>query len=61
MFKTGQLVRRINSSLLWIVQSRHDDGYCVIMSVSKRNWDFIEEEYLTLIGNNYQAKPKCSR
>lgn len=61
MFKKGQLVRRINSPLFWVVQGRRYDGNCVIASTTKSRWDFIDERFLKLIGNNYQARPKCSR
>ena len=56
MFKKGQLVRRANSPLLWVVRERHHDGNCVITSTTKSRYDFVDERFLTLIGNNYQAK-----
>lgn len=61
MFKKGQLVKRVNSPLLWVVTERRYDGNCVIASTTKSRWDFIDEGFLTLVGNNYQAKSKCSR
>lgn len=56
MFKKGQLVKRVNSQLLWVVRDRQFDGNCIITSTTKSRYDFIDERFLTLIGNNYQPK-----
>lgn len=56
MFKKGQLVKRVNSPLLWVVRERRYDGNCVITSTTKSQFDFIDERFLKLIGNNYKSK-----
>ena len=61
MFKKGQLVRRANSPLLWVVAECFYPFNYEIRSTTKSRFDYIDGRFLTLIGNNYQAKPKCSR
>lgn len=63
MFKKGQLVRSKNTGRIYLVEGYDPTGFYVrgqtvrgpIYTLGAPN------SLLTLIGNNYQAKPKCSR
>ena len=63
MFKKGQLVRSLVTKRNFTVMSVEDNLILV-----KPEWDcwnkqpfLIRPSALILVGNNYQAKPKCSR
>ena len=56
MFKKGQLVRRKGSPLLWVVTEGHYPFNYVIRSTTKSRFDYIDGDYLKLIGNNYKEK-----
>lgn len=59
MFKVDQVVRVSHSSArLWIVKERRWDGNVVIHSVQGSRFDYIDERFLTLIGNNYKPKDR---
>lgn len=65
MFKKGQLVRSKLTKCLYYVHAVVSDGRIEIGHVSHLGVGGLGRvrptTNLTLIGNNYQAKPKCSR
>jgi hypothetical protein len=57
MFKVGQIVRVTHRpTRLWVIKERRVDGNVIIYSTSGSMFDFIDEKFLTLIGNNYKPK-----
>lgn len=60
MFKKGQLVATRSKRFYVVVEDQRIGGYVRVISPSG-NWSVVPERHFTLIGNNYQAKQKCSR
>nr|DAN87548.1 MAG TPA: hypothetical protein [Caudoviricetes sp.] len=56
--QVGQLVRHQSSKLLYVITERIIDGNCVICSLKGSRWNFIDERFLKLIGNNYRRITK---
>lgn len=57
MFKVGQIVRVTHRpGRLWVIKERRVDGNVLIYSTRGSMFDFIDERFLTLIGNNYKPK-----
>ncbi len=63
MFKKGQLVQSVKYGAYYVVDHVYADGtlYAVPMVRTLLHRLMFTPERLRLIGNNYQAKPKCSR
>lgn len=61
MIKAGQLVRTKNHGYLYIVTVDQTFGRYVHVKTPGFMHGTVDAQNLTLIGNNYQAKPKCSR
>lgn len=61
MFKKGQLVRTKNRGHLYIVTTDQTYGAYVHVKTPGFMHGTLDARNLTLIGNNYQAKQKCSR
>ena len=63
MFKKGQLVRSKKTGRAYLVEGDDPTGFYVrgAALVNPMRTLGAPERFLTLIGNNYQAKPKCSR
>lgn len=59
MFKKGQLVRSSLGSF-YVVEGQNP-RFVIVRSIAHGYCDTIIPTRLKLIGNNYQAKPKCSR
>ena len=59
MFKKGQLVRSTLRNLYVVVEN--GESFVRVRSVSLGYYDMLLGCRLRLIGNNYQAKQKCSR
>ena len=59
MFKKGQLVRSTLRHLYVVVEN--GESFVKVRSISLGHHDQILGCRLRLVGNNYQAKPKCSR
>lgn len=64
MFKKGQLVQSVKYGDYYVIETSGPTmNSCV--PLSPKFWFgrtmFLEHERLRLIGNNYQAKQKCSR
>lgn len=65
MFKPGQLVRSLNTGCLYYVHNilldgKLDLGYTSASGIGGPGY-IRPSRRLELIGNNYQAKQKCSR
>src|ERR1051325_6337553 len=56
--QVGQLVRYQSSPLLYVITERKIDGNCVICSLKGSRWNFVDERFLKLIGNNYRSITK---
>lgn len=63
MFKKGQLVQSVKYGGYYVVDKVYADGnlFAVPLVRTLLYQQFFTPERLRLIGNNYQAKPKCSR
>lgn len=65
MFKKGQLVRSMYTGCLYFIHEVTEEGCLEVGHVSFLGTGRLgrtrSDKHLTLIGNNYQAKPKCSR
>lgn len=66
MFKKGQLVRSTRTGWLHVVQYSYGKptDFINVRCVSRKTMRpmlCMPSEEMELIGNNYQAKPKCSR
>lgn len=65
MFKKGQIVRSKMTSNIYLVEGPcRTSGMSYVSTLHGRDKGLhgtIEHRQVTLIGNNYQAKPKCSR
>ncbi len=63
MFKKGQLVQSVKYGDLYVVTHSFTDGWAMTAPLTPKRMDklLFSPERLRLIGNNYQAKPKCSR
>ena len=63
MFKKGQLVQSVKYGDYYIADHVYVDGSLFAIPLEKKRLDklLFTPERLRLIGNNYQAKQKCSR
>lgn len=63
MFKKGQLVQSVKYGDLYVVTHAFPDGWAMTVPLTPKRMDklLFSPERLRLIGNNYQAKQKCSR
>lgn len=60
MFKKGQLVKNRSRRYYIVAEDQEPSGPVYVVSLIGF-WSVVPEKHLELIGNNYQAKPKCSR
>lgn len=61
MFKKGQLVK-LGEDMLVVTHDEFPGGLVTVARLVTPESNFVERGYrLILVGNNYQAKPKCSR
>jgi hypothetical protein len=61
MFKKGQLVRSVKYGVEYIVCSDEIFGRYVRVRTPGGIHGTVDQREIALIGNNYQAKQKCSR
>ena len=61
MFKKGQLVRSVKYGVEYIVCSDEIFGRYVRVRTPGGTHGTVDPGEIALIGNNYQAKQKCSR
>lgn len=61
MFKKGQLVRSTRNGKNYVVLGRTIGERVWASHVRHQAGFWLNTRCLRLIGNNYQAKPKCSR
>lgn len=61
MFKKGQLVRTKDYGFIYIVEEDQRHPGVVSVRTVGGMCGTIGADVLNLIGNNYRAKPKCSR
>lgn len=64
MFKKGQLVQSVESGMYYVVAAvlYSEQEYARVSLAKNPSCLFMTSRRgLRLIGNNYQAKPKCSR
>ena len=65
MFKKGQLLRSKMTNNIYLVEGPcRTSGMSYVSTLhglAKGLHGTIEDRQVALIGNNYQAKPKCSR
>ncbi len=61
MFKKGQLVKS-GENMLVVTHDEFPGGLVTVARLATPESSFVESRHrLILVGNNYQAKPKCSR
>ena len=64
MFKKGQLIQSIKYGDYYVV-TQPGPVHAKAKPMSPKKWPlpymFVEEPRFRIVGNNYQAKPKCSR
>lgn len=60
MFKKAQLVRNKSGRYYIVAEDQKLNRYVRVTSPGGM-WSAVPERHFTLIGNNYQVKPKCSR
>jgi hypothetical protein len=60
MFKTGQVIRSTRTNRIFIVEAWPFARPIVDNNIWPNPLKMAHDQ-LVLIGNNYQAKPKCSR
>lgn len=63
MFKKGQLVQSVKYGDYYVVTHVFPDGWVMTEPLTPKRMDklLFSPERLRTIGNNYRAKPKCSR
>lgn len=61
MFKKGQLVKSLDTGAEYFVRGHEHPGFGVLLEDAKGRRFKVNLDDLELIGNNYQAKQKCSR
>lgn len=63
MFKVNQLVQSIKYGDYYVVTLALPGGWAMTVPLTPKRMDklLFSPERLRLIGNNYRAKPKCSR
>lgn len=60
MFKKGQIVRSTRTGLLRLVLWDYGNGFSLTRNLTTERRYMMPSDEMTLIGNNYQAKSKCS-
>ena len=61
MFKKGQLVKCLITGKIFLVERQCAIDCYFVIGLGKENQTIRLHDHLELIGNNYLAKPKCSR